>query len=258
MGWNELVADIVEHGLDFFASITSSVLSWPVAFVIAVAVFYRPIRGLIGRVKTGKFAGVEFEIRDELQEAEEAARDAVREASEKKLAHSAAIGEDESPERVAETDSGTTTSPAPQVGNIDAPLPWVEFLKLWEGGKITEGSLYDPPASVRKSGEAVAAILWHFTNLEGAIRHLYELVAQVDPRRVPLSRIIGYLTKREMLNESFLESFTTLREIRNAVAHGHARPSLADARDFGRTASQLEAIVRGEIEGNPRVNTPLF
>lgn len=276
MGWKEFVTNALGDVLDFLASIAGSVLSWPVAFMVAVAVFYKPIRGLIGRVKSGKVAGVEFEIREELQDAGDAALDAIREASEKKLGR-IDLPATEPGRRPTSAGQQTTTTPdlaTPQRprGGSDLPesegvsdrshynsaVAWNTYLMLMEAREQTpsDGSIFDAPPSVRQSGEAVGTILWYFNNLEQGIRDLYgQVTGEAPSPRMTASRMVVNLARREILNDSFVESFDALRRIRNEVAHGKARPTLADARDFGRTATQLEAIVKADMEQRDREST---
>jgi hypothetical protein len=275
VGWKEFAAGIFGDVLVFLASITGSVLSWPVAFVIAVGMFYKPIRGLIGRVKSGKVAGVEFEIREELQEAGDAALDAIREASESERGRpdvaareTTELGHEPpgvpAPAAIPSAEVGENAEPskrddASSVPNLHAAIGWSAAQKLLEAGEqiFSEGSIYDAPLSVRRSGEAVGTILWYYNRLESAIRDLYRQVAgNSAPDRISTSRMVVYLARRGILNDSFIESFDSLRRIRNEVAHGQAKPNLADARDFGRTASRLQALVMSQVEESDATANP--
>jgi len=200
MGWKE-----------FYASVIGDLLSWPVIALVIILVLFSPIRALIGRIKSAKALGGEFEFSETIGGVEESTDKAVEDAP-----------------VAAKTDG------SPAVASSNGPL----------GGREIrgEGGPRNSP-EVNPSG----AILHAWESLISALSDLSRVNAgRGRPARNP-SAIVRQVRESGFFSTSFYEAIDSLREARNQVAHGEAVPTVGAAITFVESANQLESMVRGQI-----------
>lgn len=215
MGWKE-----------FAASIFATTLSWPVAFIVVVVVFYKPLKHLIGRVRSGKVAGVEFEIREELREADTAARKS------KPLPIP-------SQGRSISNPLPTDESPRPEAENLlENPI----------GVGVEEAVEQEDLDAADRIHSAFDRMYFVWGRLESSLRRLYEYAVVGDPPKfLSVDRATDILFRGEILDEEFVDSVASLRAVLDEVSvTGYA--SHSTARKFTRTAARLHGIVERQNE----------
>lgn len=215
MGWKE-----------FAASIFATTLSWPVAFIVVVLIFHKPLKHLIGRVRSGKVAGVEFEVREELREADSAARKA------EQLAYSV---------EPASTPASSPTRgdhPTGSENSTEAPgLP--NFLTAAFENDVISSEL----AAADRIENAHDRMYFIWGRLEQSLRRLYGYAVVGDmPDFLPVDRAAEILSRGDILDKEFVDSIAALRGVLEDVnSTGYA--SHSTARKFTRTAARLRGIV---------------
>lgn len=195
-GW-EVVADIIGS------------LAWPAVVVFAAVRFREPIGELIGRIKSAKAGGWEFDF--------ESVADDAKDEAEKVLSD-------------VQKGAGVDASPV-----IPDPEP------------VDISSTEDPTFAVISSWE----------RLVGEVRDLANAVTRWEgsspfPANSSPQRLVQMLYERGEFKESYVRSFTSLRELRNAVAHGR-RVTRSEAESFVAAVNELtratEVIIDFKYDG---------
>lgn len=200
MGWTE-----------FAASVIGDVLSWPVVALIVVLLLLKPIRKLIGRVRTAQGFGAKFQFSERLQSLEENVDEA--RAAEK------------GPTKVADAeDRARQDSPADPDGGIQA-------------GEWNPEPSSDPSGAIIGSWEQLAKTLEELSR---------STAGPGRPAQKP-EAIIDQLRRNAGVSGAFHKSATDLLELRNQVAHGEVVPTQGAARTYVDRAAQLQTIARGMI-----------
>lgn len=236
--------------LDFIAAMTGHLLSWPVAFVVVVAVFYRQLKRLIGRIKSGKFPGFEFNtVEEELEEAAEEATEAVMGATSKRNSPPAQV------ERKDPVSNEPQSSPATGGENPAGPqaVPSNLDQMVQQGDRsafdrrlreLQQGIVRSWNDSVRSTGAPIEVMLASWQRLEKKVEKLHVKAAPSDAfGRMPVTEQVHNLLVMGLVDESFWSSFRRLQRIRNQVVHGHVEFTASEAQAFQKTATQLGIVL---------------
>lgn len=207
MGWRE-----------FSASVIGDVLSWPVITLIAILLLLKPIRELVGRIKTAKGFGGELNFGDLIGGAEKSIDKAIEDSG----------GITDSVSRSPDTDSPSSTSESDEqsagVGGVS-------------GAKAQRSPVADPSGAILTSWESLVSTLADLSRVNAG---------RGRPAQAP-SAIIRQIRGAGFFSTSFYDAFENLREARNRVAHGEVIPTVGAAMAFVESAEQLESMVRGQI-----------
>ncbi|WP_396645432.1 hypothetical protein [Microbacterium sp.] len=206
---------------EFAASVYATTLSWPVAVVVIAIVFYRPLKALIGRVRSGKVAGVEFEIREELREAETAARNAEK--------HSLPVPDTSDP------------SDRPDDSAADSEQAEVESPDLADAVAANDLS------AVGHIPNALDQMYFVWNRLDSSIRRLYHRAVGEPYRFGSLPRAALILSKAGLLDREFVDAVDALGGVLHEVSTADY-VSHTTARKFTRTAARLHGIVERQIK----------
>lgn len=198
---------------EFAASVIGDLLSWPVMALVIVLLLLKPIRKLIGRVRGARGFGAEVEFGKEVKNVENNVYEVLDE-------------ETESEDGAARTTNKTSSKPLDLV------------LSNGEVRRVVPDPTQDPSGAILVS--------W-----EGLLQTLTDLartgMGRGRPPRSP-SAVIAKLSSSGVISDSFLESVTGLRNIRDQVAHGQVNPSSGVARTYFERAGQLDSVAQGIID----------
>jgi len=225
MGWKE-----------FVASIYATTLSWPVAIVVVVVIFYRPLRQLIGDVESGKTPWFEFKTRRDLEVAGALARDAEVNAK-KTLTDS-----DEADDGV--TDALGTPERRPRRAATNNDL----LGRTIRASHANEGRMrFTDYLEAQAIEEPVRQVEWAWNKLAGSVLDLYEKRGGKQEEGMSPLRAALALRMAGVLDYAFLDSLQGLESVKQDVQYrGHASERVA--REFINTAFRLRGILESQAE----------
>lgn len=250
----EFFLRVLETLATLTASLWASLLSWPVAFALVVAFFYKPLRGILGRLRSGKIGGVEFDVAGELVEAGAALSEAE--------AGTMAI----SPSPIAVEGRADATSTV--VGDVSVVTDEVDATlrpstgtpeAAPSGGRPASDNLarswfvskmlaQEVPNLDRAKQGPLDALVRAYNQLEDAIARLYtQSTPGVALNQGNAFRQTLQLYLLGLVDEGFVESFQRLQRIRDNVLKEDADFSSSEAQAFGSIAARLRRIVDAKV-----------
>ncbi|MBD8205098.1 hypothetical protein IFU08_09745 [Microbacterium sp. CFBP 8790] len=214
MGWKE-----------FAASVIGDVLSWPVVFLVVILLLLKPLRRLIGRLRSFKGWGAEMNLAEDLL--------TISTRTEERLEAAEPNGASN-----AGTRDGTTVPLRSTRRDDGGRKPDSKDKHPQSGGEASEEvAFYDTEAGAEI--DPVGAIIFSWSDLLHSLVMLD--IASLGPNR-PASgerNILKELERAELLDEGLITSIRGLQKVRNLVAHGQVVPSPAEALSYRRTARKL-------------------
>lgn len=220
--------------LDFIASLIRSLLSWPVAFVVALVIFFKPLKHLLERLRKAKLPGVEIDVSDTLVEADARAFEARVDAEVKKRSKA------EEPATTAPAKGTTTPDPAAEA--IHAPRREREARSLEEARRW--GRYITNAASGTINVGKVLETAWK--NLSGAISDLYDQSTDSPRNDLTVSRKVEYLRTVNAVDDAFVESFQRLWHLNYSYRFGGVLFTHNEATAFASTAKTLQSILEDQ------------
>lgn len=224
------VVSVDKDTLNFLASLIRSLLSWPVAFVAALVIFYKPLKHLIERLRRAKLPGVEIDVSDTLVEADARAFEARVDAEVKRRGKA-----DDSAPSVPATDA---TTPAPAGEDVDAARRERERRQRTDARAW--GRYLANDASLRLSVGKVLDLAWK--NLGGAIIDLYDQSGDTRDDDPTMWDRVVYLHEVGAVDEAFVESWQKLRQLHDSYRWQGVKFTHNEAGAFANTARTLQSI----------------
>lgn len=207
MGWKE-----------FTASVIGDVLSWPVVAFIVVLLLLKPLRELVGRIKSAKGFGGEVEFDDLIEGIEEFTDKAIEDSP----VDTEALTQDE---------SGGDSPPDTGEGQRLAD----EETHAGRDDRISPAM--DPSAAILGAWKSLISTLSELSRIDAG---------RGRPARNPTA-IIKQVREAGLFSTPFFVAVNNLQEMRNRVAHGEDVPTVGAAMTFVDRANQLESMAKGQI-----------
>lgn len=210
MGWKE-----------FAASVIGDVLSWPVIFLVVILLLLKPLRRLIGRLRSFKGWGAEMNLAEDLLTISTRTEERLEAARPKGANRSGAPGGKPAP-------LGLDGSHGPDGDEKHPEL----------GSEVSEEvSFYDTEAGAEI--DPVGAIILSWSDLLHSLVMLDNASLGSDKPRSGKRNILEELERTKLLDAGLIASIRGLQKVRNLVAHGQVVPSPAEALSYRRTAQKL-------------------
>jgi hypothetical protein len=229
------------------ASLVGS-LVWPALVAAALIGFREPLKDLIGRLKSAKVAGQEFEFGPNLRDAEEKADAAISDAS-------------------VPPDREKVRPPLVLKQYLNTRSRWEsrDFLVEGPGLGISEETPWEPTPYERaerarsaigilaRDGETSPslAIVQAWERLSTLLRDYAAVVLPKSLLSYPLAPQLQKLQQQGEVTASFVDAVQDVRGLRNAVAHGEHNPTPGEAVAYVDTVAKLAyvaALQRAQFE----------
>jgi hypothetical protein len=215
--------------IEFFSTVIGNILSWPVAFIIAVLILRRPLRDFIRSVESFvlRWGAAEFTFQRKLQDV----RQRLDEVEGKTHLPTVNEPEDQLKGTPIEPESSSEGSPTMRLPDPDT-LRHLNFM--------VEQSKQQPLAAVITAWEMV----------EAEARELARLKDIKDKDGLPAYRanrddVFRELARQGVVPQSLLESVADLAYIRNQAIHDQSKLTQSQALDFVALAARAAGILRG-------------
>lgn len=245
--WGDLGARVLEDVLVFLAAVIGHVLSWPVIVLVIVLLLLRPIRRLIGRLKTAKVWGGEAEfVEDVLVAATTAAvadtPEPATPAAEPTQPQEERVGKQPEPTKKS---TPTPSEPAENEALIRALTQWSarpEIVRTWR-----------ERVQLNRSPEEIINRTWRDMRMLLILLHLHFLGGVTD--EILNRELLDRLAQIPQIPGSFLGAAGAMLNVRNQVMHHEIEATDSIALSYVTSFRQLEPIAERLLAVRPGPDT---
>ncbi len=256
------VVSVDKDTLDFFASVIRSVLSWPVAFLAAVVIFYKPLKGLIERIRRLKIPGAEIDVPEQLLEADLSASDAGTERVAKPGGSSTedtAPAVTPNPEQADPPNTeGESTAPRAhgrgEVARLDTSdlesMPRTQTMWRWLASYARDHDTESRSTQVYVDPNILLLDAWN--QLNRAIEKVWAKTKSSDARSGSVTRVIT-LYGLGLVDQPFVDAYMRLHRLRVELLDKELSFSPTEAQAFSKTARRLQNVIETiEVDQTPQ------